>query len=226
MNKIIPFENTIKCDTSIYEITSISLDKDLSFREGSSISGEFEISGTYKMLDTDIKDYGFSKTIPIDVVIDEHYDTSNSTIEIDDFHYEIIDDDSIKIHIDLLLDGLEEIIPEQKNHEILDIFPEEVRINSTENVVSNETVQEIIDDIDAIDNDDSSDSINNNSLFTKFLDDDDTYSTYKVYIMREQDTLESILEKYNVKREDLEVYNDLENIHISDKIIIPYYEKD
>ena len=48
------------------------------------------------------------------------------------------------------------------------------------------------------------------------------YTTYKVYIVLENDTIEGICTKYNILKEELEKYNDLENIKTKDKIIIPY----
>lgn len=215
MNKIIPFDKIIKCNTSIYEITSISLDQDITFKEDKSISGEFYLKGTYKIMRTDIDDKEFSYTIPIDIMIGDNYDISNSKIEIDDFNYEVVDDDSIKVHIDLYIDYLEELPIEEFKQEVTEILEDDNRI-------PREYVEEIEEDI----NEDKGSEDIHSSLFTKFLDDEDTYSTYKVYIVREQDTLESILEKYNVKKEDLDPYNNLDSLHISDKIIIPYYEKD
>ena len=53
-----------------------------------------------------------------------------------------------------------------------------------------------------------------------------SYYKYKIYIMREEDTLESIAIKYNVSLENLREYNDLENINIGDKIIIPIISND
>ena len=215
MNKIIPFEKKMKCDTDVYEITSISLEHDISFKEDKSISGEFFIKGTYKMMRTDTMDKEFSYTIPMDIMLGEEYDISDSSIEIDDFHYDIVDDDSILIHIDLLINNLKEVPMEEFQKDVEEILEEENRVPF-------EYVEEIEEDFKEDAQEDKSEQP---SLFTKFLDDEDTYSTYKVYIVREQDTLESILEKYQVKREDLELYNDLEELHISDKIIIPYYEK-
>ena len=52
--------------------------------------------------------------------------------------------------------------------------------------------------------------------------DNDTYTTYKVYIVEDSDTIESICSKYNITKEELEKYNDLENMKTKDKIIIPY----
>ena len=50
---------------------------------------------------------------------------------------------------------------------------------------------------------------------------EETYSTYKIYIVRENDTIESIMEKYNIKKDALELYNDLTELKLGDKIIIP-----
>ena len=50
---------------------------------------------------------------------------------------------------------------------------------------------------------------------------DETYNTYKIYIVREGDTLESIMEKYNINKDVLELYNDTKELKLGDKIIVP-----
>ena len=40
--------------------------------------------------------------------------------------------------------------------------------------------------------------------------------------IREGDSLEQIISKYQITREELEKYNDLKELSIGDKIIIPY----
>jgi LysM domain protein len=40
--------------------------------------------------------------------------------------------------------------------------------------------------------------------------------------MRSEDTLESILVKYNVTMDEIKEYNDIDNINIGSKIVIPY----
>ena len=59
-----------------------------------------------------------------------------------------------------------------------------------------------------------------NSLFDN-LDSGETYSTYHVYIVKEDDTIDKIMTKYNVSKDDLADYNDLSDIKPGDKIIIP-----
>ena len=47
------------------------------------------------------------------------------------------------------------------------------------------------------------------------------YLTYKIYIVKENDTIESIISKYSVSKELLDSYNYLSDIKLGDKIIIP-----
>ena len=54
---------------------------------------------------------------------------------------------------------------------------------------------------------------------------EETYTTYSVYIVKEEDNLQSILSKYNVTEEELGKYNDLTNIKLKDKLIIPYIDE-
>ena len=63
------------------------------------------------------------------------------------------------------------------------------------------------------------------SLFTSLKDDEDTFSTYSIYILRQEETLQTIIEKYKVTKEELEEYNDLTNIQEGCKIIIPVNDK-
>lgn len=55
---------------------------------------------------------------------------------------------------------------------------------------------------------------------------EEIYKNYKIYIVREGDTIESIMEKYKVTKEELEDYNDLVNFGINTKILIPSNETD
>lgn len=53
------------------------------------------------------------------------------------------------------------------------------------------------------------------------MDTKETYTTYKLYIVRENDSLETIIEKYDTTREELNMYNNLTELKIGDKIMIP-----
>ena len=62
---------------------------------------------------------------------------------------------------------------------------------------------------------------NETSLFSSFDSSNETYSTYSVYIVRSGDTIDEILNKYKTTRDVLSDYNDLDNIKVGSKIIIP-----
>ena len=59
------------------------------------------------------------------------------------------------------------------------------------------------------------------SIFSAFANTEETYSTYSVYILREDDNLEEVIAKYKTNRETLAEYNDLENLKVGSKLIIP-----
>lgn len=59
------------------------------------------------------------------------------------------------------------------------------------------------------------------SIFPDAIEHNETYATYKVYIVRENDSLEMIMQQYQVTKEMLEPYNNLSEMNIGDKLIIP-----
>ena len=59
------------------------------------------------------------------------------------------------------------------------------------------------------------------SIFSAFKDTDETFSTYSIYIIREGDTLETVINKYKTTRDLLAEYNDLSEVRIGSKIIVP-----
>lgn len=91
MKKIVPFTKDLMFKTKIGEITSIALDNTLKL-DGETVSGEFIVSGTYKMLDVSQTEEEFKYNIPVDITIDPKYETKNCVVSIDDFSYEIINE--------------------------------------------------------------------------------------------------------------------------------------
>ena len=64
------------------------------------------------------------------------------------------------------------------------------------------------------------------SIFDTFDKNTSTSSIYKVYMVREEDSLESILAKYKTTKEELEKYNNLKEMKKGDKLIIPAIESE
>jgi len=59
------------------------------------------------------------------------------------------------------------------------------------------------------------------SLFINLNDEQDTYGTFLVYIVRQNETINSIIEKYHTTLEEIEKYNNLNDLGIGTKLIIP-----
>ena len=96
MNKIIPFNKDITFNESIGDITSIALDDTLKFMDNYTIKGELIVRGCHKYLDIESD---FSYHIPVEIAVDSKYDTSKANISVDDFYYEIINDNILRVKI-------------------------------------------------------------------------------------------------------------------------------
>ena len=224
MKKIISFEKNIEFPSMIGEITSISLDHTLKFIDSSNIEGEFVISGTYKMTEATTLEEKFNYNIPIEIVLTEKFD-NDKEVSIDDFHYEIENDDTLKCYIDVLVTGVEKIeLVETLERECdgdlkEDIGNEQIDIHEEEKKDIGDKKTDIYEE--KKENEDEESSHNISSLFESLSDADESFSTYSVYIFRKNDTLEKIMDKYKINMDTLGEYNDLSNIEIGTKIIIP-----
>ena len=279
MKKLVPFTKEIEFKTMISKVTSISLEHTLRVEKDNLISGYFILEGTYKMTQASQIDEEFSYKIPVDIELDEKYDTSNITLDIDDFTYEVIDEEKMRLNITLCIDNIVEkqvVLPvedviedfdtleledknsgnrESKNDGVLDdlfldtskkvplefdskkeIIEEESEQNNNDNTINNaesvETSNELIYENNTSNNNTNNDTnkpqmANNNvsSIFSSFKDNIETYKTYSVYIMKEEDTIDVVLQKYGVTKEELEEYNDMSDIKTGSKIIVPSSSK-
>ena len=203
MKKIVPYKKELEFKTEVAEIASISLEHTLQKVGDNYISGNFMLNGEYKIVDISVNTEKFDFELPFEISIDKKYDTSNLTIDIDDFYYEL-KGDKMAVNIDVLLDNLEE--------------KEEVR-TVIEPEVKKEVKAEEKKEVPLETKDEVRENFLNSLNVTK------AYRTYKVYIIREGDTLNSILERFQVTKEDLEAYNDISNITVGLKIIIPTKKK-
>jgi len=303
MKKIVPFNNVLTFDTTVYEITAISLEHSLE-KESDSLSGVFYISGEYKMLNGGITPENFRFELPFDIALGSCYEMDSMVVDIDDFRYELIDNNKMKVNIDLYIDGeeiteevlelqtkvplvselnlIDDIVEGRENidsgeeksqdndvngekGEVEDSIVEVCNDNSVveEEICKNDGCQDRLKDVieevyekgeDVMDkqaednmvketiesdikredeivknlvyNDDlldgNKDVVNENNIMSN-LTDVENYVTYKVYRIVEGDTLDNILTKYKVTKEELLSYNDnITNLKIGDKLIIPF----
>lgn len=268
MKKIVSFEKELDFPSMIGEITSIALDNNLDFIDQNTITGTFTISGSYKMTEASTLEESFKYEIPVDITLVETFDLSSVKVTIDNFNYEVINDDVLKCNIDVLIDGIEEIVLEEELIDNTEKNPDEVISMEELNLKEMESVRECDGDkmedkeldMEKVDiqeevefpfkqisevkelnkeQDDKKEGddkemkneekkLDNNlegqnisSLFEAFSSTDETFKTYSVYILRREDTIETVLNKYSITREELSDYNDLENLEIGSKLVIP-----
>lgn len=250
MRQIIPFKKDLLFKTKVSEITSISLEHNFKI-EDDTISGEFHISGDYKMTDGSIRRETFDFKLPFDIALDSRYKKDSMVVDIDNFYYQIINNDTLQVNIDLFVDGEKEPIEvsdvrEEEPIKFEDLVDDikEVEENTEEKVeseisrdiefskpVKQEDIldNEIVGESEVEESKNISQNININQNINKEkdfnifdnVDDSETYQAYYVYIVKEDDTIDKILDKYHITKEEVALYNDLENIKMGDKIIIP-----
>ena len=140
-------------------------------------------------------------------------DTNSVNFEVQDFTYEVIDNDTLRVNIEYSInaDELKEEEPlfKQVEEPTLDNLLDEI-----DREVEEEPKEEINEERDI--SDEAKDTILNN-----INDNDDVYVTYHIHEMKETDTVESICLKYNTSDAILGEYNDLSTLTLGDKIIIP-----
>lgn len=143
MKQIIPFSKEIEFKSMINKITSISLEHTLSLENEFTVKGNFLISGTYKMTEASQIDEEFNYKIPVEVNIDNKYDTKDIIIDIDDFVYSIVDEERLSIKIDLLIDKLIEKEKVIDDNNLFEDF-ESISLNDEEkNIVIDRDVGDI-----------------------------------------------------------------------------------
>lgn len=251
MKQIIPFKKDLPFKTKVSDITSISLERKIEILDGGIVTGTFYITGDYKMNEGSINREEFSFDLPFDITLDPRYDVNSVKADIEDFYYDVINEDTLKVNIDLYIEA--EYLPDtsldnnilteedKSDNEMNDVQKEDEHAEEDRNIMmesksdskndenieiekDKEVTSEKINNDDATMND--SDIERNdvddfaNDLFSN-LDNTETYTTYYVYIVKEEDTIDKIISLYGVTKEDIENYNDITSIKPGDKVIIP-----
>ena len=213
MKQVIPFEKDLSFNNKISEITSIALEHNLKMENNDSIVGDFIISGKYKINSISLNEEEFNEKLLFDITLDDKYDSSKIKIDIDDFYYEIINEEYLRVHINVLIDNLVYI------KESIPIKEEKKEDDKTINIdKDNDLREDLIEDMKTEEINEEKEEIN---LTSNFLDTKENYSCYKVHIIRGDESLDDVKKLYNVSNDELEKYNDLNNIVIGTKIIIP-----
>lgn len=279
MKKVVPFTKTITFKTMIAEITDIEVSHTLELKENREIEGDILVDGTYKMTDASQIEEEFHYQLPFMIEIDPKYNLDHLEITIGDFYFEIINEEDLKINVEIDMDGIEETQEEivkavtkvslEDEMEILDemgsneeIFarndeedemtemPIPIEVDETTQKVelqsnfmnpldklATEIEEDIKNDVNTPNFTETQSQVNYQngytqkqevttssnvgSIFSSLASNEETFSTYYVYIVRESDTVEAIMDKYKTTKEELQNYNDLSDVKVGSKLIIP-----
>ena len=245
MKKSFKIERELLFKNNIKEITSISLDSDYKVNDNELI-GNFIINGEYKIHEVSINKENFNFKIPFNIELDNEVDKETIKLEINNFVYDYKKDELlVNIEYEVIGDRKEIIVFEDKesldefmkNKEVEVIAEREKEIEELlndkeqqkENVkneeISKEEKEESLEETIKEDrNLEQEEIIKPDDVINKIDSKKDKFITYQIYKIKENDTLESIVIKYKTSIDELKEYNDLTNLNINDKIIIPYYE--
>ena len=224
MKETIEFKKDCMLKTYVSSISDITLSHDYKILEDT-IEGYFDVAGAYKATMSSVEKEDFFYTIPFTIALSSLIDKDSINLSIHDFSYETEKD---VLHLKMVLDMEYSKLPEEVNNEetgekemeeVNDVIDD--YINEKDLLSPKDFHDEVMLDKTATIKETNNEITDNNmkTIFNNVTEEE--YSKFKVYIMREEDTLDSILLKYNVKIDDITDYNDVENIHVGDKIIIP-----
>lgn len=226
MNQKIEFKKDCMLKTYVSSITDISLTHDYKILDDT-IKGYFDVTGSYKVTMSSVETESFMFTIPFTIALSSLIDKDTIDLKLSDFNYSVEKD---VLHLKMFLDmDYQEIeIKEdiKDNEEIDNMINDLIDKDSTTDIKSpsefhNEVMLDnVLDSKEEVSTKEKVSEKNFNTIFNEVKE--SNFSKYKVYIMRSEDTLESILVKYNVTMDEIKEYNDIDNINIGSKIVIPY----
>jgi len=221
VNCVIPYTKEIIFKTKIAEISSISLEHEMSINE-TELLGNFIVSGEYKSHELSVNKDEFSYTLPFSIELSDNIDFDSIDFSITDFSYEVINENTLKVFVEFSVEAAEKEIVEEEEEQNEDLFQDvstalENSIELPEVIIEDrkeeeEKMIEAEKRIDAEDAETIMDSIKNDS---------DTYALYHIHIVKEAETIEMISAKYNTSMDLISEYNDLANVGVGDKLIIP-----
>lgn len=217
MNCIVPFEKNIEFKTNIAEITSISLEHEITVNE-KSLLGNFIISGEYKSHEVSVNTEKFNYTLPFDVAFPDNLDGSSVNFNVEDFTYEIKKPNilSIKIEFSVVGDEIKKEVVEKPTVEKYEV--------DNENQEEQRTIKENDEIKSSPDEPSREDNVleeNKSNIINMATTSSDNYITYHIHMVKETDSLDTIINNYGVSESDLAEYNNVKNLTVGDKLIIP-----
>ena len=194
MKEIIKLNKELEMRSNISEVTSINLECLYDVID-SDIEGKFEINGSYKDILSD-DNQEFKESIPFTYSFLFDVDDESIKVNVLDFDY-TMNRDIIELSIQY------EVIFEKISREVEEI---EAIQEEIENVIEEPIIEE------------------RNEINNMVEKSDEKYITYKIHVCELNETIESIAIKYNVSVEDIKSINNIDEVNMGYKIIIPIDE--
>ncbi len=236
MNEVFTIDREFLFKSTIHEITSISIEHNYDIN-GSTLEGEFIISGDYRLHEISINKEDFSFKIPFTHEIRSNVNLDTIDVEITDFSYDFNNGDELTVHVEYLVKGdeavlefsdedkLNEFLDNNKAVEVVSLLDEvkDEKPKEEEKTVDDkvkDTPKENIDDRNQ--NDDK--KIDENMILNS-INEEEEYIKYHVHTVTMNDTIESITSMYKISLNTLKKYNSFENLELNMKLIIPENEE-
>lgn len=222
----IPFESVVQFKTNCYEITKMSLEHEFTINNDT-ILGNFIISGDYRSHEISVNKDDFNYILPFQVELNDNINLDTIELDIDDFAYEIVGNDSLKINIvynvkaDLKEEiefervDEEELVKELDNLDDLDLETDYPKENVAENFIEEDKEEIKLSEDRKVSGSTQTDIINS-------ISDEESYVTYHIHMVKENETLESISALYKINLNVLKEYNEITELNIGDKVLIPF----
>jgi len=242
MKQIVPFYKEIVFEKKIANLVSISLEHSEKILEGE-ISGQFTLYGEYKSHNDTTEVEEFKYKLPFTALLPDDVDTNTVKVDITNFNYEQIEENVLRVDIDFSIEG-EEV---ERHIEVLEYLEEDNKEDCEEDNLDdeiesilnidcneeNELLEEEIEEVVEEHKEDRNNTIEEDVIISsteekvehvedKLLEEtQEEYVTYHVHVVSSKDSVESIMKTYNVNLDLLKEYNDIKELKIGDKVLIP-----
>mgnify|MGYP004640592749 FL=1 len=232
MNEVYTLDRDFLFKSKIFEITSISVEQNFKV-DGSSIYGDFIVSGSYRLHEISINKEDFSFKVPFKHDLPSNINLDTVKLDISDFSYNFNNLDELSVHIEYIVTA-EEGVKVFESEEKLDDFLNEQKKQDVDIVdlrsepvdLPNEIIMPIAKDekeISTTSTENKQDKIDENMIINS-INDKDEYVLYHVHTVGISDSIESITKKYNISVNTLKEYNTFDTLELNMKLIIPNEE--
>lgn len=218
----IPFESIVKFKATCFEITKMSLEHEYTIND-ETVLGNFIVSGEYKTHEISVNKDFFNYTLPFQVELNSNIDLNTVELDIDDFTYELIGNDSLKINIIYNVRGE---LMETTEFERVDDLDLDEELENLDEIVLEEEIEEPVKEVEegslVVDEDVRNIDQNTQTDIINSISNEESYVTYHIHIVKENETLESISALYKINLSILTEYNELTELSVGDKVLIPF----